>query len=344
MSDSKRRTRQPTLVDVARVAGVNRVTASIAMRGPQPGSRSGTRISEATRQRVLAAAQEIGYAPNAIALALRRQRTDMIGFYAGTNNFYNMHHPFTAAVMNGLRWGCEQHQRDLVLFGSFSRRSDDEIYAALASGKLDGLVVQPVPHTPVIEMLARSHLPAVAIANRTAGIPSVTVDDVGGSQLLVAHLAQKGHRRILYRDAPVPHVSTSVRQQAFVQAAVEHQIEVVISPATNGVGNLSPFEEELFTRPLSQRPTAAVCWADPFAYRLLDECERIGLRVPDDLAVAGFDGVPTAFPLLRKLTTIRAPWQAVGEQAIQFILELLDGRTVAPETMYPVELVVGDTT
>lgn len=343
MSEKKDRGKAPSLDDVARAAGVNRVTASVALRGPRPGARGGTRISEATRQRILEAARELGYTPNAIALAFRQQRTDLIGFYAGYNNTIDVHLPFMADVLNGLQRGCERHQRDLVIYGGFARHSTNEIYASLSSGKIDGLVVQPSPENPVVAKLVSSHMPAVAIASSVAGLPSVVVDDAAGSRLLAAHLAARGHRRVLYRADPIAHLSPSLRRRAFMAAADELGIEVVPSPPAGYSGEITPMERALLTGPARQRPTAVVCWVDTNAFVFLEACRAIGLRVPEDVAVVGFDGIPSIVPPRWRLTTIRAPWHQAAERAIELVLDLIAGHEVPPETVLPVELLVGDT-
>jgi DNA-binding LacI/PurR family transcriptional regulator len=328
--------RAPTMQDVADLAGVNRVTASVALRG----ARAGTHVSEATRQRILAAAQELGYSPNSIALALRRQRTDIIGVYMGLG-YVNMYDPFTAAILNGLQRGCGFYQKDLFMYGGFQRSSPVEIYSALSSGKIDGLVTLPSANNPVVEKLAQSHLPAVAIANRAPSIPSLVVDDAGGSRKMADYLASKGHRRILYRGDLHSHGSPQLRQVAFRQRAAELGMDVLLTLPGDWEGGLSDEEKGILFS--TQRPTAVVCWVDTHAYRCIEEATALGLKVPDDVAVVGFDGVKGRISPARNLTTIRAPWEQVGETAVGFLIKLIEGEEVEPEVVFPVELVIGDT-
>lgn len=340
MGEKKIRARQaPTMADVARLAGVNRVTASVALRGVQ----AGTHVSEATRQRILDAARQLGYTPNAIAMALRRKRTDIIGYYIG-HGYLEPHDPFTADVIAGLQSGCGTYQQDLLMFGGFQRRSDDEIYAALSSGKIDGLVLLPSPHNPVMDKLVSSHLAVVAIANKVESLPSVLVDDVAGGQAVARYLAEQGHRYVLYRGDRFSLTSQVQRQQAFVRRATEYGIQVAIIITDDWHGHVSDEERELLTAPPEQRPTAAVNWVDTFAYSLLADCEQLGIRVPDDLAIVGFDGVKTNIPPARSLTTVRAPWREVAETAVDTLMALIEGKEVDAEKVFPVELVIGDTT
>lgn len=108
-------------------------------------------------------------------------------------------------------------------------------------------------------------------------------------------------------------------------------------------GRLNDAERELLRQPLRVRPTVAINWVDTYAYSMLDDCAKLGIRVPDDLAIVGFDGVPLRFPPARTLTTIRAPWKQVAETAVHLLMNLIEGQDVARETVFPVELVVGDT-
>ncbi len=327
-----------TLQAVADFAGVNRVTAAVAL-GQSP--QGGTRVSDTTRQRVLAAAQQLGYAPNAMARALRGDRTNIIGYYAGYE-LLDAHIPFVAAILEGLQQSCRTYRQDLMLFGSFARDTVDSIYATLTSGKIDGLVLLPTPRSPMMDRLFDSHLPVVAVANAHPAVPSVIVDDVGGSTLIAHYLAQQGHRRILYRSHEDYRVSAVFRRDAFLAAAAALGMTVTLTYEVPGHA-LSPQEIAILQAPAAQRPTAAVCWMDLNAYCLLDHCEQIGLRVPEDLAIVGFDGIQQRIKPARVLTTVRAPWADVAARAVQCLLALLDGEETPQAIMLPVELVIGDT-
>lgn len=335
---SQERRARVTLQDVADFAGVNRVTASVALgRSPQ----GGTRVSEATRRRVLDAAHHLGYTPNLLARALHNQRTHIIGYYAGYETL-NAFHPFAAAILNGLQRSCRRHQQDLLLFGSFERDSDADIYAALLSGKIDGLVMLPTPLSPALDKLFESPLPIVGVANAHPAIPCVVVDDASGSRQIAAYLAGQGHRRILYRTHAERRTSARRRLEAFCDAASEQGLAVTVTQAGDD-HLLSKPEIELLSAPRDQRPTAVVCWMDLCAYTVIAQCEHLGLRVPQDIAVVGFDGVDPAMPPARRLTTVAAPWTAVAMAAVDQLLGLLRGDKASPETVFPVALRLGDT-
>jgi DNA-binding LacI/PurR family transcriptional regulator len=314
------------------------VTASVAL-GRSP--RGGTRVSEATRQRVLDAATDLGYIPNVIARVLRGERTNIIGYYAGYETL-DAYSPFTAAVLQGLQRSCRLYKQDLMLFGSFERGTVDSIYATLASGKIDGLIVLPTPQSPIMDRLFESHLPIVVLANSHPSIPSVIVDDAAGSILLADYLFHKGHRYVLYRGNARGHGSTVNRLNAFLDAAATRCMSVAVAYGGEDYG-FSEEELAILQDLPDERPTAAACWMDLSAYSLLAYCEQLGLNVPADMAIVGFDGVPLSVKPERTLTTVRAPWSDVAAKAVEYLLAVIDGEEVPKETVLPVELIIGDT-
>jgi DNA-binding LacI/PurR family transcriptional regulator len=336
----------PTLADVARRAGVNKVTASIALGG---GGSGNTRISEATRQRILRAAEELQYQPNALARSLRRRRSNMIGFYMGA--FLDTRNPFLSEVVSGLYLGCEENGRDFLMHGTFRGESIDEIVAELLNGKVDGLVLHVGSDHPLLPRLAASRLPVVALANPADGMASVTVDDDAGSRLLVEHLAERGHKHILYARSPFCLTSVERRYAAFEQAANERNMTVASIPAHANVSGLDALLDALSplgsgadpTPARADRPTALVCWNDEIGYPIVDRLRILGVRIPEDLAVAGFDGWSSVLPTAYRLTTITAPWREAARQAVG-ILARSAGKPDTTDHVLPVALRIGDTT
>ena len=330
--------RKVTMRDVAREAGVSQMTVSAVLGGKSAQSR----ISEPTQVRVIEAAREMGYQPNAIARSLRRRSTNVIGFYSGYG-YLDTHNAFLAELISGLQAGGERHRKDLLLHGVYRGSSVDDIYAELMDGRIDGLVLNAGPQDPLADRLAASHLPVVALVDAIPTVPSVVAADAQGSAYLAAHLAEKGHSRVLYRYSNHRYlVSASRRREAFLQRAAEYGMEVrlweddVTCPAN--IAGLDWFHEAP-----GIRPTAVVCWNDLAAYDLLTQCRKYGLRTPEDLAVVGFDGVPTPFDFVWRLTTVRAPWAEVARVAVDLLIAQIQGEPVLQETELPVELVCGDT-
>ena len=327
----------PTLADVAQHAGVNSVTASIVLSG----GRGNTRVSEATRQRILASARDLQYQPNALARSLRNRKTHIIGFYLSA--LIDTRNLFLSEIVSGLHAGCEQHRRDFLIHGTFRGDSTEDILAELLNGKVDGLAVHVSADDPLTERLAACHLPVVALANPVSHLPSVTADDAKGAQMLVEHLARQGHRAVLYGVCPFPLSSATRRYEAFCHSAAARDIRVTTSSTFaedyNGVLTAKMF----VNMPVRERPTAIACWNDDFAYHLIGHLHTQGVRVPDDVAVVGFDGSTSEIPPAYRLTTIRAPWRQVAQTVISLLVDQREGQTLPMETMLPVEFVAGDT-
>ena len=329
-----------TLSDVAKYAGVGVSTASAVLRGAS----STVRIAEATQRRVQQAAVDLSYRPNAIARSLRTQRTNIIGLYCGYGPM-DASNPFAGKIINGLQEECDILRKDLLLHTGFGVHTAEEAYNELANGKIDALVLFTPSNDRLVELLAASSLPAVLIVDAALNLPSIVVDDATGGRLLAEHLADKGHRHVIYRLGIAP-AGTSVQRRlaSFHEAAAARGMTVVEVTEGDWQGAMSPEEIKQLTRRDKHKPTAVACWHDTSAYGLIGWCQSMGMRVPEDLAVVGFNGTITDASRLCKLTTIRTSWKQVGRTAVQLLDDLMKGKEVTRETVLPVELLVGKTT
>jgi LacI family transcriptional regulator len=323
-----------SMLEVAKRAGVSQSTVSLVLNGKKV-----DRIAVATRERVQLAARELGYQPNIVARSLRTQRTNIIGFYS-SQGIVTMHDPFFSEIIMGMRIGCSEARKKFLLFGDYSTSSPEEVYAELTEGHVDGLVVHIASNDPLGARLAASSLPVVAIADAVPGLPSVVADDRGGSRMVAEYLAARGHKVVHYRrDTPVDAgdpVSIVRRFKGFVEAASDLGM-TVLDDSKN-------YDPTAHHKPANGRPTAAVCYSDTKAYDLIAECRRHGVRVPNDLAVVGgFDGCHPHAAHLPVLTTIRAGWPNIASKAIALAAALHEGMDAPPETIMPVEFIVGNT-
>lgn len=338
MATSPSASRKTTLKDIAQAANVSPFTASVVLNG----ARSNTRVSEATRQRIIAVARDLGYSPNSLAQALRKSSTNILGLYFGYGHL-EPHDPFHAEVLTGLQRGCEACEKDLMIHYSFHRYGVDEIFAELAGGKIDGLVLIASPNDPLVARLRGSNLAFVAMTDRIPGVPSVIADDQAGSVQIAQHLIERGHRTVMYRTCPGESDSAARRQAAFVNAAQANGITVIEGFTEDWKGGISAQEADLLMRRTQLGITAAVCWGDPSAYMLMSFAKQQGIRIPQDLAVVGFNGIELPFEPAQKLTTVRANWAKVAQQAVQLLVNQLDGSTEIPGlTILPVEFMPGD--
>ena len=339
--ESAKEQRKATLKDVAARVGVSKMAVSVVLGGDRS---SHVRVSDRTRARILEVAHEMGYRPHAVARSLRRRSTNIIGLYCGYG-YLNARLPFLAEIIGGLQEACDQHQKDLLLHGVFRGQSVESIYQELANGSIDGLVIHAPPNDPLVDRLAESPLPVVAIGDAIPALPSVVVDDIGGSYLIADYLIAKGHRHILYRNSP-PRLSLAAvqrRRTAFVEAVEADGLEVIDWTGEEQTDAHDPTLFPCLDRARDERPTVAVCWNDRAAYDMLAHCLARRLPVPEDFAIIGFDGIGTPLDRIWKLTTVRAPWAQVAQTAIKLLVAQIAGEPIAQETVLPVELVCGNT-
>ena len=328
------------MADIAARVGVSKVTVS-AVLSASAGNR--TRVSEATRRRVLAAATELNYTPNGIAKMFRARRTDIIGLYLG-DRMLNTHDLFLAEIVSGLQLGCQEHGKDLLIHSTFQGRPLGHIHSELINRKIDGLLMFAAENDPLAVLLASSPVPVIAIADAVPVLPSVVADDRGGSILVANYLASKGHTRVLYRRGYGLQASANRRYEAFC-ASADGLGMVVLDDKTRLQEFdfvLSASEKALLAGP-NERPTAIVCANDLLASAALDYCREQGYAVPGDYAVVGFDGIPPQIRPAAYLTTIHVPWPQVAQTALDLVVKSLSGELIPQETVLPVDLVRGET-
>ncbi len=331
--------RSSTIKDIAAKVGVSTATVS-AVLGKNP---AGTiRVSTATRERITQAAKDLNYRPNSIARSLRSKRTNIIGLYT-SHGYLNPHISFTAQIVGGLHKGCDENGLDLLLHSFHAGRPVDTVVSELVDGQIDGLILYAAADDPLAEKLKKSSLPVVAIVDAVEGLPSVVVDDADGMRQMANYLWGKGHRHVWFRMPAYQLASASARLAAFSLEAARLGMQVEVSDRPMTHEHPTSNELEWLLAPHAQRPTVAVCWNDLTAYHLLEHCRSIGIRVPEDIAIAGFDGLPTVIPGNWNLTTIRAPWVEVVRASVPLLIQRVCGTEIPEVTTMPVQFVQGAT-
>lgn len=323
-----------TSTDIAQRLGLSQPTVSRILNGTH-----GYRASAATRRRVVEAAREMGYRPNAVARSLRHRRTNIVGFHTGYE-YVNVRNPYVAAVLGGLQRACDAQGLDILLLGIFNGRSIDDIYGELVNGRIDGLFLHTKAEDPLVAQLAASALPVVTISDAMPQLPGVVADDAGGTRQAIDYLWARGHRRIAYL-APQHHlISVERRVQAFQDAMAARGVPdaPLIRIDTEQVDTAMDV-----LRAGPHPPTAVCCWNDLCAVNLLRVCRKLGIRVPDDLAVIGFDGSLDPRVLAQVVTTVAVPWDTLGAQALGVLGAQMRGETVPQETSVAVHLLPGET-
>lgn len=336
-----------TLKEIASHAGVGTAAASVVLNG----SRSTSRVSEANRQAILRAAQELDYRPNGLARSLRRRRTGIVGYFSGYD-CVDPRNGYIAEVLSGLQAACVGLGLDLLLYTPHADLTPEKVIASLSDGRLDGLVVTALREHPIVPMLAKAHLPVVAIADPLPGIPSVVADSAEGGRLQARHLHALGHRRALYLPADFPFPSVLERQDGFAREAARLGIAIDFGRPIHGhhpeLGDESHKPMRMAPEDLARlrgpnRATAVIAWDDAPAHRVASQIVREGLNVPEDVAVLGYNGCPVATELRWDLTTVRAPFREMAGLAVRTLHQMIAQEAVPNLQRLPVALVPGAT-
>lgn len=335
---------QPTMSDVARLAGVDSSTVSRALN-----SRTATSLRPETVAKVLAASEQLGYRPNVLARGLRTQRTHTVGLLLP-----DVTNPFFPPIIRGIEDALIPTGHVLLIANTDNEPEREE-------QGLDSLVARQVDGV----MLATSHLDVATDADRLGGIPTVLVnrrdrasqvpavlpDDVKGVRLVVDHLHGLGHRRIALVSGPLDTSTGRDRRDTFVAACRD------LGLPTDHVVHADRYDlpsgrraAEVLLEAEGPAPTAVFASNDLLAVGALTALRARGLRVPDDVSLVGYNDMPLVDLLDPALTTVRIDQYLMGRRAAEVMLELLersrsegsgdgDIATVADVTIVP-ELVV----
>ncbi len=306
----------PTIRDVARRAGVGVGTVSRVINGS-------SQVRESTRQRVLAVIDELGFMPNAAARQLSGGKSFTIGVVTAFFTF-----PSFVERLAGIQEVLEETDYELVLY---SIRSPDQLQRQLrllsTQNRVDGAIVLSLPFSEDEVRQAKPDLPLVVLDNPSIQhYPHTLIDNFRGGQMATEYLIAHGHRAIGFIGDPVKgffgFTSTRERYQGFLHALAEAGLEA--REAWHHFGGYTEQDARLEAQQvlsLEDRPTALFAATDKLAFGVLAAAAEMGLRVPDDLAVIGFDDIQNARHM--QLTTVHQPLAESGRLGAQLLLDWL---------------------
>jgi DNA-binding LacI/PurR family transcriptional regulator len=331
---------KPTSSDVAAAAGVSRSAVSFAFNNPH-------RISATTRERILAAAAELGYAPNTLARMLQAGTTNSIGVLLPQKLAQVMENPYYARFLMGVGQICDQEGYTLLL----SPPLQDSVLKAIPYAAVDGFIVcgLETEGAEVVE-LERRGIPFVLIdSDRYENAPSVEVDDRGGAHDVTRYLLELGHRRIAVLSiGPGADVATRGyrgplgRRMAGIAEALA-VVDLTMADVTLAEVPVSRYEgyraaRELMAAP--ERPTAILALSDILAYGAVDALGELGLDVPGAVSVTGFDDLAESAWFRPRLTTVRQPIVSKGRSAAEFLISAVRGEDQHPHQLLGTTLIV----
>jgi LacI family transcriptional regulator len=309
--------RTPSVKDVARSAGVSLGTVSNVMNRPEV-------VSPSTRERVERAMVELGFVRNESARQLRAGTSRTLAYVMldGSN-------PFFHDVAQGIELAAEDADLSLFICNSNGRAEREEVHLdRLMQQRVQGILITPVnPDAPHLAEISRRGIPVVIVDRVGAGglFCSVAVDDVLGGRIAVEHLAEQGHARVAVVGGPesIGQVRERVEgaRQIWAELGLPPEDLIYLPTAGLTVAEGRSAGERLAGIPARRRPTAAFCANDLLALGLLQQSIGAGLRVPEELAIVGFDDIEFAAAAAVPLTSVRQPRQELGRAAAQLVLD-----------------------
>lgn len=322
-----RETRAVTIAQVAAHAGVSPATVSRVMNGRFLGE-------PAIAERVRAAAAELDYTPNYSARSLALGETKAIAFVVP-----DLANPAFQAVLSSLSKTAAKDGYRVLVADSAESPSDEPLLAAEIRRRCDALVLC-APRMPEAQLIALADTvrPLVLINRTSAGItaPALSIDYQAGIQNLAHHLYSLGHRRMLFLEGPETSVSNAYRVRGLVEFENETGVRIERLP----VGVTSEDGVAAAARVADAGATAVLAYNDLVAIGLMGGLTELGVRVPDDVSVTGFDDIPFARYASPALTTASVPHEELGVQAWYRMRSLIRGEAPGHDVMFQPRLVV----
>jgi LacI family transcriptional regulator len=303
--------KRATIREVAQATGLSPAAVSYALRGLQ--------VSEETMERVRAAAAELGYEADPIARALASGRSGMIGVLCGSlEDLWQQ--SLAVGISRGLR---EKDRYALILDAVGDPGRERALARQLRDQRVDGLIVQPIdPAAEFWRELCES-VPVVAIGDSIAGTAGeVVFDNRRGVTLALEHLRSAGHRRIAVLT---PTRASTPDRPADVHVTAEADrlgLDIEVVSASHGLAAATGAAHELLS---GQRPTAVFCFADSIAYGVYAAAQELGLSIPGDVSVMGYDDHPMSGLLSPGLTTVDWDIDGIVRAAVRLVAAAADG-------------------
>lgn len=304
-----------SIKDVAARAGVSTGTVSNVLNRPQL-------VSAATRARVSTAIDELDFVRSEPARQLRAGSSRAIAYL-----MLDASNPFFMDVARGIEDVARSHGLAVYLCTSDNDQGrESDYYDLLLQQRVRGLLVTPLDdQNSRLSYLVKQGVPVVLVDRKgDNSLCSVTVNDVDGATLAVSHLVESGHRSIAFVGGPdsLPQVQDRLTgsRQTMQEAGLPPEALSVVPTAALSVADGRAAGQRLAGLPAKRRPTAAFCANDLVALGLLQEMTQLGIRVPDDLSIVGYDDIDFAAAAAVPLTSVRQPRELLGRTAVELLL------------------------
>lgn len=350
MSKISSKKRQATLSEIAETVGVTPMTVSRVV------NRSGY-VSDETRAKVLQAVKELNYRRNGLARNLRRQRTETVGLVLG-----DISNPYSTELARAVRETLLSRGFNLfICISEHSAKEDIVAFESLANHSVDGIIVATRSNEggdKYLRGIADSNVPVVVIGRdfQHEEVDYVSPDNLKGGFEATQHLIDLGHERIGFIGANLKGGSSLKRLQGYLKALEQHNIKIDERLVTGRNENVSEipgysteeigFEGMKRLLSLPNPPTAIFARNDFTAIGAMSAVKEAGLRIPEDIAIVGFDDISLAVRTTPSLTTVRQPMRLEGQLAAEMLLERIESEERKPrrERILNCELIVREST
>lgn len=343
MSAMPRRSRSPNLTRVAQEAGVSVATVSIILNTPEKADR----FSDECKSRVRAVAQKMGYQRNIHASRFRSRKAQAIGLVMEIlDNEYVLAQPYWARLLSGLDHAARMRGYEIVIVGPHEGRTAAEnAIVQYHQHRLDGLVI-PARITANAKRCLRDFPGPVIVINRSERnrLSTVYEDDAVGIRAAMDHLAEQGHKKIAWLGPQSwPGGAASWRHAIYRKITAERKQRAVLctirqdKAAVRNAERLTALVERMCEPLLLRRsgPSAILCFNDDFALGVYRAALRLGIRIPDELSVVGYDDA-SALYFTPPLTTVRSSILEVGKKTAHTMIDWIEGDTPYPRKPTPI--------
>jgi len=327
-----------TLEQIAKLSGVSRSTVSRVVNNH-------VSVKPEVRSRVLQVIEETGYLPDPAARSLAGYGSGIIGLVVPRAVQFLFTDPYYTRLMQGVTQACNRHDYILALFLFHTADEEARLTTRVLRNQLvDGVIVSALPaDDPFVSQLTEFEMPFVMVGRPGDNAPDVSfvnVDNATGAFQATSHLLRLGHKRIAAITGPLNTTVGADRLQGYLEALNSRGMPVDASLVVAG-----DFTEEggfmAMQRLLPANPSAVFVASDTMAYGALRALRQAGLSVPDNVAVIGFDDLPSSAITEPPLTTMRQPIRRLGAQAVEMLIDVLNnGATPSRRTVAATELVI----
>lgn len=332
--------RKPTIRDVAKKAGLSLSTISLVLNNKGY-------VSDSNKQKILSIIKELDYHPQRSARGLASQLSGNIGFIL-TEDHFSQSEPFYTRIFLGTEFEARKHNYYILLTTVGKNvKETHEIPRFLLEHNVDGVIIAGKIGSSWIEYIAKKNIPFLLVDYVAPRVSNITIDNRAGAELVVQHFLNGGHKKIGFIGGDIRHPSIHERfaqyQSVMLSSGItpsEQWYNVDQSNTTSQDGYEAA--KNIFSNN-DNRPTAIFAANDAMAIGCMQYLKELGIRIPKDIALAGFDNIEAGLHVEPRLTTVNVHREEMGSLAVRRIVEMVKEKSgVVTKTITPVELVIRD--